>query len=514
MATYFSNCSDNEENFNLCLQHSVAGFPSTGYYTGDLIYLIFRKKKRWFLGAKGHLLEPTDIKPWEDSENYKSAFKINWEVIYLVDITDTLKEIYPNYGLAIQGKKNLETFQDRGEQFNESLSKFFQNSRTSKQAKMKTHNTKDVIRHVYDYIKSQGFFFTEEEIGNFYLSLKTKPFVILAGISGTGKTQLPRKFAEAIGMSKEQVIQVPVRPDWNDSSDLIGYTSLDGKFIAKPLIQAVLIAKENPKNPYFFILDEMNLARVEHYFSDFLSLIETRELNKDKKIITDELIKADSILDEKDRSLYGGLHIPENLYLIGTVNMDETTHAFSRKVLDRANSIEMNGIDLNWQDQQAKAISPLNNVGQSFFRTEYLSSKDLSSSEKNSVSSYIQQLITINSILEKADLHFAYRVRDEIAFYLILNNKNEILDSIIAMDFQLMQKILPRIHGSSKRVQSVLVSLLNFLENKRFNSEDFNLEEISDFCKDPESFKYKRSTKKIIFMLERFEDDRFTSFWL
>jgi 5-methylcytosine-specific restriction endonuclease McrBC GTP-binding regulatory subunit McrB len=94
------------------------------------------------------------------------------------------------------------------------------------------------------------------------LALRAKPFVILAGISGTGKTQLPRKFAAALGFSKEQVIQLPVRPDWTDSSDLLGYTSLDGNFIPKDLTLAIQKAMANPNKPYFFILDEMNLASV------------------------------------------------------------------------------------------------------------------------------------------------------------------------------------------------------------------------------------------------------------
>ena len=92
----------------------------------------------------------------------------------------------------------------------------------------KKMNPKEIIEYTHQYLGSLGFQYQYEEIANFYLALKAKPFVILAGISGTGKTQLPRKFAEAIGMSKEQVIQVPVRPDWTDGSDLLGYTSLDG----------------------------------------------------------------------------------------------------------------------------------------------------------------------------------------------------------------------------------------------------------------------------------------------
>ena len=206
---------------------------------------------------------------------------------------------------------------------------------------------KETIRHSHQYIASNGFQYQYEEIANFYLALKAKPFVILAGISGTGKTMLPRKFASAVGMSKAQVILVPVRPDWTDGSDLLGYVGLDNIFKPKDLTLAIIKAHDNPEKPYFFILDEMNLARVEHYFSDFLSVIETRE-KKDGIIKTDPILREEVLQNAANGSDYKAFGWPQNLYLIGTVNMDETTHSFSRKVLDRANSIEMNEVDLRW----------------------------------------------------------------------------------------------------------------------------------------------------------------------
>ena len=122
-------------------------------------------------------------------------------------------------------------------------------------------------------------------------------------------------------------------------------------------------------------------------------------------------------------------------------------------------------------------------------------------------------LIQVNQILEKADLHFAYRVRNEVAFYLILNKEYDLMDSSSAMDFQLVQKVLPRIHGSSERVQKVLVDLLNLLEGKDFKSNGFEYAQIEGKI-DFDKLKYKRASKKILFMLKRFDDDRFTSFWI
>ncbi|HEV8084151.1 MAG TPA: AAA family ATPase [Chitinophagaceae bacterium] len=371
---------------------------------------------------------------------------------------------------------------------------------------------KEIINHVHKYITNLGFQYQFEEIANFYLALRAKPFVILAGISGTGKTQLPRKFAASLGFSKEQVIQLPVRPDWTDSSDLLGYTSLDGNFIPKDLTIAIQKATANPDKPYFFILDEMNLARVEHYFSDFLSVIETRE-RFGKEIKTDPILREEVLKAAKNKNDFTEMGWPQNLYLIGTVNMDETTHAFSKKVLDRANSIEMNEVDLNWITSNGKSIEKLNNIPNEIFKTVYLNSAELKETNKKSISEEMLLLQEVNTILQKADLHFAYRVRDEIAFYLIINKENTLKESRTAFDFQLVQKVLPRIHGSSERVQTVLVELLNLLEGKDFRSSSFEFSMLSGKI-DTDNLKYKRTSKKIIFMLKRYDDDRFTSFWL
>jgi hypothetical protein len=166
MATYFLNCSDNLENFNLCIKHNVAGFPNNGYEKGDLVYLIVKEKRKWKLGARGHLLEPTDEKPWADAEVYKSAFKIEWQICDKIDITEGLREIYaPNFGLAIQGKKNIDIFQNKGYVLKEYFNNFFN------QEKMKSEpnniTPKSLVNHAYNFIINSGFSYQFEEIANF-----------------------------------------------------------------------------------------------------------------------------------------------------------------------------------------------------------------------------------------------------------------------------------------------------------------------------------------------------------
>lgn len=141
------------------------------------------------------------------------------------------------------------------------------------------YNVKDELDYIKSYIKNHGFSYNDKLIENFYLSLKSKPFLILAGISGTGKSKLARLFAEAIGCNTKngRFMLVPVRPDWSDSTELLGYKDMHNKFHPGVLTNFIKRAINDINRPYFFVLDEMNLARVEHYFSDILSIIESRK---------------------------------------------------------------------------------------------------------------------------------------------------------------------------------------------------------------------------------------------
>jgi len=373
----------------------------------------------------------------------------------------------------------------------------------------------ELVNHVHQYAKSKGFQFEVSDIANLFLSLRTKPFVLLTGISGTGKTQLPKLFAQALGFGKDELSLVAVRPDWTDSSDLLGYSGLDEEFKPKDLTIAIQRALGNPSRPYFFVLDEMNLARVEHYFSDFLSVIETRARDENGVVTTDPIIRAESLHNAKNKKDFSGLTWPQNLFLIGTVNMDESTHAFSRKVLDRANAIEMNAVSLEWPEL-GPSVLPLAHVGYDQLSAPYISAADLGKTERRTLAELgvIEFLQSVNSALELADLHFAYRVRDEVVFYLLLNQQHGLMSHDDALDFQLMQKVLPRINGSSERVQRVLFRMLELLTSVRPDLREQDVNELTKAVDQRPNPKFSRSVKKLLFMLRRFDEDRFTSFWV
>ncbi|WP_028545801.1 MrcB family domain-containing protein [Paenibacillus taiwanensis] len=380
---------------------------------------------------------------------------------------------------------------------------------------------------IKSYICRKGFAYPDQLIENFYLSLKSKPFVILAGVSGTGKTKLIKLFAEALGATSEnkQFTLIPIRPDWSDPSDLLGYKDLSHQFRPGPLIEVLTEAcqSDNSHKPYFICLDEMNLARVEHYFSDMLSVLETQQW-QEERIMTEPLIREASLVNEEDKKRYGNVYLPENVYLVGTVNMDETTHPFSKKVLDRANTIEFNYIRL---DQLPELNDTLNSVDtqavpapNSFLRSDYLQLAEVYVRESpfnELIEETTAKLVEVNKILETIHSHVGFRIRDAICFYLIYNVQAKLLSEDVAFDFQLLQKILPRIQGSNDSVRLVLLRLLEIMIGKKLP--------INELTEDPsklwqniekmiESARYKQSARKIIFMLRRLDEDGFTSYWL
>lgn len=372
---------------------------------------------------------------------------------------------------------------------------------------------KQEVEKIESYIESKGFTYPDGMIRNFYLSLKSKPFVILAGTSGTGKTKLVKLFAEAIGAHYQMV---PVRPDWSDSSDLFGHLDLNGKFVPGPVLKFISGAQGNPDEPYILCLDEMNLARVEYYLSDVLSVIETRE-KKDGKIISDFLLrKEDYGSDEAAYKIYREVIFPENLFLVGTVNMDETTFPFSKKVLDRANTIEFDYVDLIPDFSDGPMVHEMpQNLNSDFLKANY--TLLVQCEDKEYVSDMGTKLQHLNQILQKAKLHVGYRVRDEISFYM-LNNKNYgLLSEEEAYDNEIMQKVLPRIQGSSLSVKNVLCDLFNELANLHYESENTKEGDISSKmmkAMDGKTVRYAKSAHKIAFMVRRFEEDGFTSYWL
>lgn len=396
--------------------------------------------------------------------------------------------------------------------YNEYYNKMFlKNEDMVNEAVMKSEansklDMKGVIENIQKYINNKGFIYSYEELSNFYLSLKTKPFVILAGISGTGKSKLVKLFSEAVNGVYNLI---SVKPDWNDSTELFGYKNINDKFIAGKLTQIILEAskKENLKKPYFISLDEMNLARVEYYLSEYLSVIESRKFDESNSIKTDKIF-SDEYFDESNE--YSQLEIPENVYIIGTVNMDDTTFAFSRKVLDRANTIEFSDVhleNLDFYDDKVDSIELSND----FLKSKFINIKDALKENKKYAAEINEKIIKINNILTIGNKQFGYRVRDEILFYMLENKINGLLDEDVAFDFQIMQKVLPTITGSEAVIKDILIQLYECCNpNLEIENTDTYIKEATDNL---ETALYTNSAKKILTMLRGYEDG-FVSYWV
>lgn len=360
----------------------------------------------------------------------------------------------------------------------------------------------NLIPHIHNYIASKGFNYSLANITNLYLSLRSKPFVIISGISGTGKTKIVQLFAESIRATEDndQFTLIPVRPNWSDGSELLGYIDIKGDFIEGPLTKVVREANENQDRPYFVLLDEMNLARVEYYFSDVLSIMESRK--KDGNTYTSSTLIE---IKDKDTEEVEKLTLPNNLYIIGTVNMDETTHPFSKKVLDRANTIEFNEIDLmNFSFLEEKEnVKPIQ-LANSSIEASYIQLQDCYKSNEEIVQYVSSGLATINKMIEPLNAHVGYRVRDEICFYMIYNNEGSLFKTDEALDYCIMQKILPRIAGSGQKIRNVLEALFEQFSGVSYDQNRF----------DGSTVKYPQSAKKVHDMLGRLGDEGFTSFWI
>ncbi|MGY3716241.1 MrcB family domain-containing protein [Sutcliffiella cohnii] len=360
---------------------------------------------------------------------------------------------------------------------------------------------KDLVDHIHNYIRNEGFYYEREELINLFLSLKSKPFVIISGISGTGKTKVIQWFAESVGATEHngQFALIPVRPDWSDGSDLIGYKNINEVFIDGPLTKVLRKAIRNPDKPYFVLLDEMNLARVEYYFSDLLSVMESRKW-EDGVLVSSSILSEDVAGEE--------IWFPENLYIIGTVNMDETTHPFSKKVLDRANTIEFNRVRLDYLDFLTGTLdkSEIRHIANRIFRADYLFVKDVFHKFPKLVEETSMELVSINNALIPLGAQVGYRVRDEICMYLAYNEESDLLLRDEAFDNCILQKILPRISGSDTRVERTLKELFKLFTNRELDD--------NAFLPEKQEMKYPKSAEKVFEMYRRLSDDSFTSFWI
>ena len=326
---------------------------------------------------------------------------------------------------------------------------------------------------IEEYALGQGFVFPPSLLRSYYVSLKTKPFAILSGVSGTGKTKMAELFAETLtGHHPAQFRLIPVRPDWTDSTPLLGYQNvLANRYVTMPFLDLAREAArpENRQRAYFVCLDEMNLARVEHYLAEYLSALESRT-----RRVTLHEGAPDFVL-------------PPNVFVTGTVNVDETTHAFSRKVLDRANTLDFDAAPMLLEGigdgkgrgllDEDLGLSPLQR--QSLFLSARAANvgrarERLAQIDPPFAARALSLLQAVNDRLYSPRLHFAYRVRDEVLMFLAnsfdfetgqgLLRPDPAENFALALDLQVKQKVLPKLNGVAELLDPLLADLRAWAE--------------------------------------------------
>lgn len=443
----------------------------------------------------------------------------------------------------------------------------------------------------------------------FLTALRTKPFMLLAGISGTGKSRIVRKLAQATvteelqranGYTGEDFANdrwtlhspanfelIQVKPNWHNSMDVIGYLSNipSPHYVFTPFIEFIVKAWQHPEVPFFLCLDEMNLAPVEEYFAEFLSAIESRSF-EGGEYMTDPIIKPFNSFGEDvakmmvntlfpnftaadKNSFLGkivdhletkGLTLPKNLMVIGTVNMDETTFSFSRKVLDRAMSVEMNEVNYDsflndTTDDDLKAIvqafeenddADLN----ALLVDRHIEAKEIIDELGDDAKFAIDYLKRINALLEGTPFKLGYRAANEALIYLQASQEFGQTNRIAALDNFTLMKILSRIEGDETKLKitdsdadkgriakaevnvdeakrygdlNILTALRNIITQMLGESgntdvesnvtEETATESGEEMIFTEQEKKELQSIKKIDSMLSQLKRDHFVSFW-
>ena len=376
----------------------------------------------------------------------------------------------------------------------------------------------------------------------FYLSaLRTKPFMLLAGISGTGKSRIVRKLAQASitedlqklydpksverGFNRWQLHKpanfelVQVKPNWHNSLEVVGYKSNIGSphYEFTPFVEFVVRAWKHQDVPFFLCLDEMNLAPVEQYFAEFLSAIESRSI-ENGEYETDPIIKPfvefgevvctqmiDHLVGKVDASKVvpdsieaklverfktKGLTLPPNLLVLGTVNMDETTFSFSRKVLDRAMSIVMNDVEYDkfFTGETENDMAEFDDATKKLIIDRPIRGLE---AENNGADLVEQYLTAINEVLNDTPFKLGYRAANEALLYVSAAHQfDSSIDVNVALDEFTLMKILSRIEGDKRSIENLLDDLQRVINDS-----------------------YPASNKKLVQMAKTLQSKQFVSYW-
>ena len=349
----------------------------------------------------------------------------------------------------------------------------------------------DFLELLNKNIKKANLIYDKRDIISFHTSIKTGSLVILNGMSGTGKSKLVDIYAQTLGISNTttgQYKMIPVKPNWNDDTDLIGFLDTVNNIYrpAESGLVDILIDAQNSDKLYLVCFDEMNLARVEHYFSQFLSVLEmdtsSRKLTLYNPKLRERVFNSSQYPPE--------IEIGDNIIFVGTINTDESTHQFSDKVLDRSNLITFN--ILPFSDWKNKAFELVKIEKPKFNIISYSDFNEWRNREKQPIISdrELEFLQKLNNKLQSIDVMkgIGYRIIVQIDKYLKNLPNNSVMNRKSAFDYQIAQRVLPKLSGTEEQLKELLGN-----KNKKGTLfelvDEFN--DVSDFEKTRSSFERK-----------------------
>ncbi|MEB7434518.1 McrB family protein [Staphylococcus pasteuri] len=352
----------------------------------------------------------------------------------------------------------------------------------------KTKQEEKFLNHFFAKLSNENLVYDEKDILNFHTAMKTSKLVILSGMSGTGKSKLIKVYANSLGL-KDNFKFIPVSPSWTEDSDIIGYADTLN-MIYRPddhgLIETLIQAKLNPEKLFIVCFDEMNLARIEHYFSQFLSLLESdvenRKLQLYNKELGGKLYNSSKYTHE--------ITIGKNVRFVGTVNIDESTHHFSNKVLDRADLITLKVMPFEQlvEVSNSEKIKTTESISfeQDYIENFFKNTKtiDLNNDTIKFLQAMHDELLTINN-----QSGIGPRVIKHIDYYLKNIPKfNNILNYGEGLDYQVVQRILSKVRGSREE----LIDLIGTYENDTNNVISSKLISLLDEYKHISQFENSR----------------------
>ncbi len=481
--------------------------------TRDEFEIWLKEKHSDNSGAPSSYLRSIDLL----SDSFYKNNKIDKKTLYEINDIGLLNNLHKEV-LKLQKDKNSYIYYSDapgyGDNnfFSASIKNYIQFLETTKMS-TKVKSKESIVNLFNEISLDSGLVFSKNLVLRLIASLTSKPFVILSGLSGSGKTKIAQSFAEWICENDSQYKIVPVGADWTNREPLLGYPNgLNPMEYITPesgVLHLLLEAskEQNQRKPYFIILDEMNLSHVERYFADFLSIMESKDTVK--------------LYTGSDRSSTDGLDItqqigwPKNVFIIGTVNIDETTYMFSPKVLDRANVIEFRiteeEIAAFLNNPGIPDLSKLSKQGANMAEN-FLAIAAISDTDKNE--ELTNKLNLFFSELKKVGAEFGYRTASEIMQLVAkLKALEPTIENNVCLDIAIMQKLLPKLHGSRSKLVKVLIALAALCIDDKQKEEfikNFENHLKNDF--DGIEVKFDISFEKLIRMYKNVLANGFTSY--